>query len=106
MLTNTNYINWLANFTSKYPNFTDDDWASENNINPVECDFGNFYKIKLGNAGFLLGYIIGQGTIYFCNRVQLENLDDFIDFKDIINTKKDNEVIKTEINKTKVLKGN
>ena len=26
MLTNTNYINWLANFTSKYPNFTDDDW--------------------------------------------------------------------------------
>ena len=83
-----------------------DDWASENNINPVECDFGNFYKIKLGNAGFLLGYIIGQGTIYFCNRVQLENLDDFIDFKDIINTKQDNEVIKTEFNKTKVSKGN
>lgn len=116
MLSNTDYIKWLEIFTTEYSCFNDNDWlyfperlsktdleqvnnlhlmysgieryASENYIYPTVCDFGNFYKIKLENTGFEIGMLTGQGTLFFCNRVEIENEKDFIDFNDIINNKK------------------
>lgn len=119
MLSNTDYIKWLDKFTIKHSSFSDSDWlsssekiskedlekvndlplmydgiekyASENYIYPTYCDFGNFYKIKLENTGYEIGILIGQGTLFFCNRVQIENQKDFIDFNDISNNKINND---------------
>lgn len=128
MLSNTDYIKWLNNFTVEYSSFSDNDWlyfperiskedlervnnlhliyrgiekyASENYIYPINCDFGNFYKIKSENIGFEIGMLIGQGTLFFCNRVQVENQKDFIDFNDILNNTKNDNVttIKNKLN--------
>lgn len=128
MLSNTDYINWLNKFTIEHSSFTDDDWlyfpekiskedlekvnnlhlvyrgiekyANENYIYPTNCDFGNFYKIKLENTGFEIGILFGQGTLFFCNRVQIENKKDFIDFDDILNNKTNDNLttIKNKLN--------
>jgi len=75
-------------------------YASENYIYPTNCDFGNFYKIKLDNIGYEIGMLAGQGTLFFCNRVQIENEQHFIDFNDIVNNKKNNNAsfIKNSLN--------
>lgn len=128
MLSNTDYIKWLVSFTVEHSSFFDDDWlyfpekiskedleqvnnlhlmyhgiekyASKNYIYPTECKFGNFYKIKLENTGFEIGVLVGQGTSFFCTRVQVENKKDFIDFNDIINNKENDNVaiIKNKLN--------
>lgn len=120
MLSNTKYIEWLEKFTSKHPSFSDDDWlyfpekitkqdndnindlnlfydvidnyAEKNYIYPTKCDFGNYYNIKIGNIGYEIGILVGQGTIFFCNRKQLVNNIEYIDFNDIINNKKNDNV--------------
>ena len=128
MLSNTDYIKWLDSFTVEHSNFSDDDWlyfpekiskedleqvnnlhlmyhgieryASKNYIYPTDCNFGNFYKVKLENTGFEIGMLVGQGTLFFCNRVQIENQKDFIDFNDILNNKENDNVttIKNKLN--------
>lgn len=128
MLSNTDYIKWLDKFTIKHSSFTDDDWlyfhkkiskedlekvndlhlmyrgiekyASENCIYPTDCNFGNFYKIRLENTGFEIGILVGQGTLFFCNRVQIKNKKDFIDFNDILNNKTNDSLttIKNKLN--------
>lgn len=115
IFSNTDYIDWLIEFTQHYSNFSSDSWlyfpkeiskddytkvnnlnlmyegieeyASKNHLYPFPCNFGNFYKIKLENVGFEIGVLVGQGTLFFCNRVQIEEEKDFIDFNDIINNK-------------------
>ena len=128
MLANTNYIKWLDSFTIEHSSFFDDDWlyfpekiskedleqvnnlhlmyhgieryASKNYIYPTNCDFGNFYKVKLENTGFEIGMLVGQGTLFFCNRVQIGNRKDFIDFNDILNNKGNDNIttIKKKLN--------
>ena len=56
-------------------------------FHPTSCNFGNFYNIKLENIGFEIGILGRQGTLFFCNRVSIENQKDFIDFNDILNNK-------------------
>lgn len=120
MLSNKEYLNWLENFTIEHKNFFNTDWlyfpekisdsdrinvenldllyneieryASENYIYPVHDEFGNLYKIKLNNIGYEIEKLDFQGTtLFFCNRVQIKNDYEFIDFNDIINNnKKDN----------------
>lgn len=112
---NTDYIMWLNYFTITHPSFSDNDWlyfpekinevdnnhvgelnllyaaieryASKNYIYPIPCDFGGYYKIRLGGNGYEVGCVSGQGTVFFVNRVQIDNQNDFIDFNDIINNK-------------------
>jgi len=133
MFSSTDYINWLTNFTLKNTNFTDEDWiyfpekitkedyenisnlhlmydgiskyANKNYLYPTDCYFGNFYKIKFNNIGFEIGILQGQGTIFFCNRIPIENNQDFIDFNDIINNKKSNNLIaiESELNNLSIL---
>lgn len=130
LLSNTDYLKWLESFTLEHQKFSDDDWlycqeklskedlehvenlhllysgidkyARKNYIYPTECEFGNFYSIKLDNAFFKIGILVGQGTIFFCDRVQTENEKEFIDFNDISNSKTPDSVIETRNSLTKL----
>lgn len=114
IITGGEYIAWLEKFTIKHTRFSDNDWlycpeeisgddrarveelnlfyrgidayASKNFIFPNSCDFGNYYCIKFGNIGYEIGIMVGQGTLFFCNRISMENKE-FIDFADIQNDK-------------------
>ena len=113
MSSNVDYINWLDNFTKDKESFCDDEWlyfpdsiptsdkenvdklgflyeivnkyACDNNIYPFPCEFGDYYQVRLNDFGFELGILVGQGTVFFCRRVLVE--DTFIDFNNIINTR-------------------
>ena len=117
MLSNTDYINWLNDFSKDKNRFSDDDWlyfpeklnesdrekvgklyllyegidcyAEENHISPESCKFGNYYSVKLNDFCFEIGILIGQGTVFFFNKVPLEEDKEFIDFNDIMNFEKD-----------------
>ena len=116
MFSNTNYLKWLESFTVEHPSFSDDDWlyfpekiseednekvknlhlffegidlyAKKNYIYPTKCDFGGYYNIKLDNIGYEIGMLVGQGTLFFCNRTLLNKDLEYIDFNDIISGKK------------------
>lgn len=104
------YINWLEKFIISNKNFHDDDWlycpekisqddkdnvlklsnlysaiqnyANENFIYGIQDEFGDHYKIKYNNVGYVIGVMIGQGTIFWVKKQRLtnKNLNDFIDF--------------------------
>lgn len=112
LISNTNYFEWLNQFTQDKEVFYSDDWlytpelikdsdkenvdklcffykgiddyATQKNIYPLQCEFGNFYKIRLDAIGFEIGVLIGQGTVFFCEKVAVENEQEFIDFNDIM----------------------
>lgn len=119
MMSNTSYIEWLNEFTQDKDGFSDDDWlyfpekisdsdrenvlklclfyegidnySQQNHIYPVPCEFGNFYRVKLNDFGFEIGILVGQGTIFFFNKVSIADDKVFIDFNDImIGRKQDN----------------
>ena len=116
IVSNDNYINWLQEFTIKYPNFRSDtlfdnnklslidkdninnlkllfeaiyNYASSNYIYPLnDFDFVEYYRIKYNNISYEIGIITDKGTLFFCERVN--NIDDtFIDFNNIILNKKE-----------------
>lgn len=117
MLSSTDYINWLHDFSKDKNGFSDDDWlyfpeklsesdrekvgklyllyegidryAEENHISPEPCKFGNYYGVKLNDFSFEIGVLIGQGTVSFFNKVPLEDDREFIDFNDIMNFERD-----------------
>lgn len=116
MFSNTNYIKWLDTFTLEHPNFTDEDWlyfpkkikeedydnvsnlhllyegieryARKNYIYPTKNEFRNIYNLKFENTYFEIGILHGQGTIFFCNKVNTRNNNPFMDFYNIINNNK------------------
>lgn len=122
---NTNYIEWLEKYTEKYPRFTDTEFLSKNknkNAEDVErinmlnslfdvienyaqdnyiyitkdsSDSGH-YKIQYNNIGYEIGYMIGQQTLFYCNRINNPD-DSYINFQDIILNKKQPHTL--EINK-------
>ena len=120
MVSNTEYVEWLYQFTQDKDSFSDNEWlyfpekisqsdrknveklslfyeiieeyAEENYIYPTPCDFGNFYRVKSNDFGFEIGVLIGQGTVFFFNKSSLENDKVFIDFHDVITGKKQNNV--------------
>lgn len=123
LLESDEYINWLEQFTIKYPGFSDNDWlhhkkklpkrdeinveklilffekietyANNNYIYPNSTSNYNYsYNIKHNNIGYNIGIVFGQGGWCFCNRI--EPKDDFIDYNDIKNN--------IEQNNTKVIK--
>lgn len=116
IFSDTNYMKWLENFTIKHPSFASDTWlyfqeqiskednenvgdlyllyegidfyANRNYIYPMTCEFGDYYNIKLDNVCYEIGMLIGQGTLFFCNRKPLNKDLEYIDFNDIIDDKK------------------
>ena len=112
MMSNANYLEWLSQFTQDRAGFASDDWlyfpeeleeydrqnvdslclfyegideyAKRVHFKPTPCEFGNYYKIRLNELGFKIGILIGQGTVFFCEKIPVENDANFIDFNDII----------------------
>ena len=115
MLTDVKYMDWLVDFTLRFPKFYHDDWLyaedsidikdlenaknicylfdvindylSKNYIVPYKGDWDEYYLIKYNNIGFKIGVMSGQGTSFYCERVSVDknNLDNFIDFYHIFN---------------------
>ena len=116
LMSNTEYIKWLDEFTQDKDGFSDDDWlyfpekieesdknnveklnifyegikqyAKKNYIRKSEIEFGDFYKIRLDDLGFKIGMMSGQGVFFFCEKVPVDNKESFIDFNDIILNRK------------------
>lgn len=112
LISNTDYFEWLNQFTQDKEGFFNDDWlytpesikdsdkanveklcfffkgideyATQKNIYPLQCEDGNFYKIRLDAIGFEIGVLVGQGAVFFCKKVTVENEQEFIDFNDIM----------------------
>jgi len=124
-ISNTEYILWLENFSIANPAFSDDDWlycpekipkedykrvgelhlffngimdyAERNFISPCYDEFGHFLFIKFNNVGYKIGKMFGQGTLTYCERVDISPDNLFIDFNDIMENKKQKNV--DDINK-------
>ena len=107
--TNLNYFNWLKAFTKKYPTFCMEDWehekeglteedyanvrklaylyeaieeyATETYHNGHLIDSGYYYVVNHDEASFDIGFIAGQGIIFFCQKN--DKLTDGIDFNDV-----------------------
>ena len=123
MFSNTDYINWLIKFTIKNDNsFSDNDWlytpdsitkndsekvndlclfyegineyAENNNIGPKFIEFGNEYNIKINDIGIEIGIMNGQGTLFYCKKIDVNSDMNFIDFNDVINNKNNNKTLK------------
>lgn len=110
MVLDNNYINWLMNYTEGDTVFcinevTLDDkylleinanklgflysiiseYADNNGIYPRPCGYGIYYKIRIGNTGFDIGKTVVPSISYYCNREQVTNKEDYIDYNDIYN---------------------
>ncbi len=114
IISNTNYINWLIEFTKNKSNFSDKwltiankndpnkeyvknlslfyegikNYATNNHIYPIKEDNKHYYTIKYQGISFQIGYELNDGLEYFCNRVPLENESSFIDYYDILSNNK------------------
>lgn len=62
-------------------------YCMKNYIFPIEngCDsyYADYYCIKFNNVGYRIEIIQGQGTVFCCKRVSLDECETFIDFSDI-----------------------
>ena len=115
IMSDTTYIEWLIQFTQDKERFYDDTWAyspekisesdkenveklglfyggitdylNKNYINPTPCDDGYYYKVKLNDFRFEIGYMAGQGVSFFFRKASLEDDKEFIDFNDIMTGK-------------------
>lgn len=127
IISDTAYIEWLKQFAQDKDKFFSDDWvytqkklseverenisklylfyegisqyASQNYILPLPCEFGNFYRIKLDDYYFKVGVLVGQGTVFFFNKETLNNRKEFIDFNDVmaqVNQDKSKSLIKKQ----------
>lgn len=122
MMSNTLYIDWLMNFTSDKNKFWSDeysyhqdelseidkeniknldlfydgiaDYSTKNYIypTPVGDFYGNFYRVKYNDFSFKIGIMIGQGTVYSFEKEDLKDGVKFIDFNDVVNNKKEDNV--------------
>ena len=124
ILNNSQYMDWLFEFTERYPAFSDCDWLYNQNAISKEdqsnidelCvlfsiihdyayrnylpSFGNgyfeYYSIVDHNVGYNIGKnLIMMGPIYGCERSEINN--DFICFDDIRNNYIKEETIKKDI---------
>ena len=112
------YIAWLIDFTKDIEGFTDNDWdyvseklskedqekvddlplffegiydyARKNYIYSIAEHLGECYRIRIGDIGFEIGYITGQGTAFFCKRIPIDTTT--IDYIDILTNKKQDNV--------------
>ncbi len=120
LVSNTEYILWLERFTSLNPVFKDDDWvycseeiseedsirvnelcsffdgiaeyANRNFIPFCNNDYDSYIFIKFNNIGYRIGIISGQGSFSYCERVGISSDNFFIDFDDIVNNKRQENV--------------
>ena len=126
ILSNTDYVEWLKQYTQDKKGFFDvelkynkerisnydkerienlslfyegiDNYAKQNYIYPAPCAFGIFYRVRLDDFGFEIGTYFGQGIIFFFHKVLIEDDIKFIDYYDIMTGKEQDNV--NQINDT------
>lgn len=120
---NTNYIDWLVRFTSNRGGFDTsiltyegskfndvdkknmenietlyeviNEFAEKNYLSPNLVEFGNYYPIKYNDTYFYIGVDFGQGTSFYCTRLD-EVDEDAIDYKVLVHNDKLSETIRKE----------
>ena len=114
------YMLWLEKFTTVYSGFSDDNWlycpekisaddlanvnslsfffegiteyASKNFFPIYTTDWGKCVLIKFNGIGYKVGLDAGQGSISYCERIDISDDKVFIDFNDIMTDKKQDKV--------------
>ena len=117
-------MSWLSKFMDDYPVFTSSDWidvaellesqdrrgvmnlhlfykgislyAKENYIYPESSEGFEFYSVKYKDSGYRVAEFGDMRKIWACERISLDDEENFIDFYDIMNNqenpqKKDND---------------
>ena len=125
IISDDTYVNWLNEFMADKERFSDDDWtynpeeiskedlekvgklyflfegiddyAAENNINAASIYFGVCYNIKYNDFMFKVGICVGQGGFCFCEKIKDDEDVEFIDFNDVIKSKRNKEDIKKKV---------
>ena len=111
IISNYDYIKWLEEFTVKYTSFLDNEWlytpedllpSDAKNVDKLNYfveeilsyakrahieiqhgkSFETYVTIKYNDIGYIVGYMAGQGVVFFVTRVPVPN--DCIDFSDIV----------------------
>ena len=81
-----------------------ENYSIRNHISNVDSGIGNFYKLKSDNSEFEIGILYGKGdsgkdNLYFCNKVEFDDNDNVVNFKDVINYKENHNSTNIELNK-------
>lgn len=112
LVSNTDYFEWLIKFTEDKGWFRDDfylrhpeklseldrinvgklwafhamidRYADRNNIPADKYDYKYNHKVKLNENGLKIGLLVDQGVQYYCERIPVENENEFIDINDVI----------------------
>lgn len=120
ILESEEYISWLEEYTREKNKITTDepydenieslealylvieDYAEENYIFPSKTTFGYYYTVEYNDQKFNIGYMTGQGLLFYCERTEEESK---IDFNDILEGKKQPsaELIKLKLDKLNLL---
>ena len=106
----TDYIDWLERFTAEHGSFStdsflyDDTLSEEDRVNvsdvqllyeeverycednflvPTKVDYGVFYSIKHNGVGYFIGVDVGQGTSFYCTRLD-EPEKDALEYKHLM----------------------
>ena len=115
LVANTDYIEWLNEFTLINGDFYENDWeysntklpkeemenvkklgdfyeaineyAARNYIYPESDKFTRFYRVRYDANMFNIGGIFGQGSEFFCVRKKLDDESKYLDIEDVINNK-------------------
>ena len=89
---NKKYIKYLNLFYDGINEYAERNYIYPELNETTHHFFGSHFNIRLNDFGFEIGYISGQGVIFLCNKKEIENESDFIDFNDIITNKKQDNV--------------
>ena len=111
IVSNDTYMRWLEEFTNEFESFSDDSWlyckeeiseknhemvrmlsnlfeavdsfAEMNYIPSKKVDFGYSYDISFNDNVYEIGFLQGQGTVFFVNRLKEKEKANPISFEDI-----------------------
>lgn len=133
MRSSKEYVNWLKKFTEENPSFSDDyyeivsgeysdtdkinmknlsllfevidEYAKKNYMSTRKNEYSESYNFRSDDICYNIGFFRGQGSSFFCQRIDDIETKDFIDFDDIIKGSYTNDFEKNK-NKVEKMKNN
>ena len=133
MRSSKEYVNWLKKFTEENPSFSDDyyeivsgeysdtdkinmknlsllfevidEYAKKNYMSTRKNEYSESYNFRSDDISYNIGFFRGQGSSFFCQRIDDIETKDFIDFDDIIKCSYTNDFEKNK-NKVEKMKNN
>ncbi len=116
IISNEEYIKWIENFNTIYPNFFNSEllkipkdmskqdqekikmmnifycaveqYADENNIEPIQIENKSFYLIEYNDKGYEVGIKTGLQTFFYSKKIEIKDKNFFINFDNIKNNRK------------------